>query len=144
MPSRPVEHKILGPDEIGGANAMVGYTIDLTPADGSARAVLEIEDRHRNRNGTLHGGIIAMMLDAAAGYAASRSSAEIGFTPVNTISLTTSFLKPATGGQVIATGQFVGGGYKIVYADAVLTDADGVPLAKAAGVFKRILKGADG
>ncbi|MEO1734034.1 MAG: PaaI family thioesterase [Pseudomonadota bacterium] len=131
-----------GLDEVGsGAQALVGYEIDLTPGDGSAHIILDIEPKHLNRNQTLHGGIISMMLDAAAGFAASRSSAKVGFTPVFTVSLTTHYLAPARSGRVVTTGKFVGGGYKILYADAVMRDASGHALATGCGVFKRDLKG---
>jgi acyl-coenzyme A thioesterase PaaI-like protein len=40
-------------------------------------------------------------------------------------------------GQVIATGRVTGGGYKILYAEAQLHDAEGKLLSRATGVFKR-------
>ncbi len=123
-----------------GAQALIGYTIDLSAPDGTARVVLDVEPPHLNRNGTLHGGIHAMMLDAAAGFAASRHMA--GQTdeliPVVTLSLTTSFVGPGGTGQVTATGRVTGGGYKIIYGEAEIRDADGTLLSKGAGVFKRV------
>lgn len=127
------------PEDINsGAHALVGYAVDLTPEDGSARVVLQIEDRHLNRNGTLHGGIIAMMLDASAGFAASRALSPRDFSPVVTISLNTNYLAPARGGMVVtAIGRMTGGGASTVFSGAELLDAEGRLLASATGVFKR-------
>ena len=122
-----------------GAQGLVGYEIDLTDPDGGATITLDLRPEHLNRNETLHGGIHAMMLDAAAGFAASRTLANgaDALVPVVTVSLTTSFLAPARMGRVTATGHVAGGGYKIIYADAEIRDADGVLCSKASGVFKR-------
>ena len=43
-------------------------------------------------------------------------------------------------GQVTATGRVAGGGYKIIYADAEIRDAEGNLCSKASGVFKRASK----
>lgn len=117
----------------------MGYEIDLTDPDGWSTITLDLRPEHLNRNETLHGGIHAMILDAAAGFAASRTLANglDTIVPVVTLSLTTSFLAPARTGRVTATGRVAGGGYKIIYADAEIRDADGVLCSKASGVFKR-------
>lgn len=117
---------------------MVGYDIDLRAGDGSARVILDIAPKHLNRNGTLHGGIISMLLDAAAGFAASRRATPTEFAHVVTISLNTQFVAAVRSGQVIATGRLTGGGMKIVHSGAALHDADGGLLASATGVFKRL------
>jgi uncharacterized protein (TIGR00369 family) len=121
-----------------GAHALVGYDIDLSDPDGIARVTLEIGPQHLNRVGTLHGGIHAMMLDAAAGFAASRMLAGDGdLVPVVTLTLTTDFVSAANTGVVQAVGRVAGGGYKIVYADAELRGSDGRLFSRASGVFKR-------
>jgi len=119
-----------------GAQDLIGYKIDLGAADGSARIVLEIDDRHRNRNRSLHGGIVTMMLDAAAGFACSRGAGGPGLVPVATVSLTTNYVAPAVSGVVTATGRVSGGGRSILYAAAELRDEQGALLASASGVFK--------
>ena len=121
-----------------GAQDLIGYKIDLSAADGSAKIVLEIEDRHRNRNSSLHGGIVTMMLDAAAGFAVSRGAGGPGLVPVATVSLTTNYVAPAVSGVVTATGFLSGGGRSILYAGAELRDEGGALLASASGVFKAL------
>ena len=80
-----------------------------------------------------------MMLDAAAGFASSRhlGQADGLLVPVVTLSLTTSFVGPGGQGRVTAHGWVTGGGYKIMYGEAEIRDADGRLLSKGQGVFKR-------
>ena len=127
---------------ISGAHVLVGYDVDLTDPDGLARVTLEMGPQHLNRNGTLHGGIHAMMLDAAAGFAASRLLADGGdaIVPVVTLSLKTDYIAPARTGRVEAVGRVSGGGYKILYAEAEIRDTDGQLCSRATGVFKRATK----
>ncbi len=119
-----------------GAHDLIGYVVDLSGRDGCARVTLEVAPRHLNRNNSLHGGIIAMMLDASAGYAASLAHGD-GLRPVVTVALNTQFLQPALSEhRVTATGFVKRAGDAICYADAELHDADGTLLATANGVFK--------
>lgn len=120
------------------AQDLIGYAVDLGAPDGTCTVALDMQDKHRNRNGTLHGGIHAMVLDAAAGFAASRELAGQGdLVPVVTVSLNTAFLAAVEGGNVTAKGRVTGGGYKIIHADAELRDATGRLCSKASGIFKR-------
>ncbi|MBW4707150.1 PaaI family thioesterase [Roseobacter sp. YSTF-M11] len=93
---------------------------------------------HLNRNESLHGGILAMMLDSAAGFAASLSFGGDPLARVVTVSLTTQFVAAVQAGRVVATGNVAGGGRRITYADAEMRDAAGTLIAKASGVFKRV------
>ena len=122
-----------------GAQGLIGYTIDLSAPDGTASVVLDVQPQHMNRNGTLHGGIHSMMLDAASGFAASRHLGQNDglLVPVVTLSLTTAFVGPGGYGQVVARGWVTGGGYKIIYCEADIRDAGGQVLSKGQGVFKR-------
>lgn len=142
MPSAP-QHEPVPAEEVernhSGAQALIGYTLDLTGADGAGRVILQIEDRHLNRNGSLHGGIVAMMLDAAGGFAVSRAYKGPALPNVATISLNTNYVAPALGGhRVVATGHVTGGGGKVAFAKSELRDAEGNLLAQAAGVFRYI------
>lgn len=116
----------------------MGYDIDLSPEDGSARVTLDLEPRHLNRNGTLHGGIIAMLLDTSAGFAAARRPGQAELAKLVTVTLTTQYLAPARQGQVVATGRQTGGGISLIYATSELRDTRGRLLASATGVFKRL------
>jgi len=125
---------------VSGTQRLVGYTVDLSDPAGTALVSLDIRDDHMNRNGSLHGGLHATLMDAAAGFAASRFLAGPGaeIVPVVTLSLTTNFLAPAVSGQVVAVGHVTGGGYKIVYANAEIRAEDGTVVSTCTGVFRRV------
>ena len=125
-----------------GAQALVGYVVDVGQSDQLARTWLDVEDKHANRNGMLHGGIIAMLLDAACGFTASmRLGGGEALTPLVTISLTTAFVSGARiGSRVTATGYASGGGRKIAYVHGELKDETGAMIATAQGVFKVVPK----
>ena len=122
-----------------GAQTLVGYVVDVGQPDQCARARLDVTDSHANRNGMLHGGIIAMMLDAACGFTASmRLGDGVALTPLVTVSLTTQFVSGARiGSRVTATGYATGGGRKIAHIRGELVDEAGVIIATAQGVFKK-------
>lgn len=124
---------------MSGAHQLVGYDVDLRGQDGSARIMLEVLPKHLNRNETLHGGIIAMMLDASAGFAASLAHGS-DLKQVVTVALNTQYLKATRQGRVVATGTVKRAGRSICYADAELRDADGILLATGNGVFKYVGK----
>ncbi|MGH7386225.1 MAG: PaaI family thioesterase [Candidatus Rokuibacteriota bacterium] len=86
---------------------LIGFT--LTEVE-SGRAVVTFEagPRHANPMGTLHGGVLCDIADAAMGmaYAAGLDAGET-FT---TLELKINFLKPVRTGRLTATGRLVKGG----------------------------------
>jgi uncharacterized protein (TIGR00369 family) len=97
------------------------------------RAVLRVPagEYHYNPLGSVHGGIIATMLDTACGCTVhSTLPAGVGYTSLD---LSTRFLKPATiaSGLLTAEGSIVSRGRRIAVAEARLTDERGTLLAHA-------------
>lgn len=140
MPSVPpdsAKRTLVAPTS--GAHLLIGYDVDLCAGDGTARVTLDVLPKHLNRNETLHGGIIAMLLDASAGFAASQAHGD-ELSPVLTVALNTQFLASARQGQVVATGSVKRAGRSICYADAELRDVHGTLLATGNGVFKYLRK----
>jgi uncharacterized protein (TIGR00369 family) len=79
--------------------------------------------------GTLHGGVLCDIADAAMGmaYAASLGEGET-FT---TLELKINFLKPVWTGKLIATGQVVKGGRTVGFVECDVTDSQGRLVARA-------------
>lgn len=123
-----------------GAQMSVDYVVDVGQPDGKGRAILDVRDQHTNRNGHLHGGIIAMLLDAACGFTASmRLGDGNAVTPLVTVQLNISFVgEVAKGQRVTAVGHYTGGGRKIAHIHGELTDEAGRVVATAMGVFRKI------
>lgn len=86
---------------------LIGFTIaSIEPG----RAVMQMEagPQHANPMGTLHGGVLCDLADAAMGMAYA-SSLDEGET-FTTLELKINFLKPVRTGRLVATGRLVKGG----------------------------------
>ncbi|WP_419913434.1 PaaI family thioesterase [Hoeflea sp.] len=117
-----------------GTQRTLGYVVEIDA--GVARVVLDIDERHINRGDSLHGGVIATMLDAVAGYTVSLSVDGKSLYYTSTLSLTVNYLSRFQDGRVVATANVSGGGKKIVFVNALLSTDTGVPVASATGTFK--------
>jgi uncharacterized protein (TIGR00369 family) len=70
--------------------------------DGTARLVVEVDDRHLNRAGVVHGGMLATLVDATMG-AAVRSAVD-DEAPA-TSQLTVTYLRPGKPGRLLVTAK---------------------------------------
>jgi uncharacterized protein (TIGR00369 family) len=99
-------------------------------ADGRATVVLAAGPQHANPMGTLHGGILCDIADAAMGIAfASTLAPEESFT---TVELKISFFHPVWQAQLRAEGAVVQRGRTIGYVECTITDEENRLIAKAA------------
>ena len=115
-----------------GPAAPVGKLIGFRPTSIEAgKAVFELEARpeHANPMGTLHGGIVCDVADAAMGtaYASTLGEGE-SFT---TLELKINFLRPFWTGTLVATGRVVRAGRTIGLTECDVTDVDGKLVARA-------------
>ncbi len=115
-----------------GSAAPVGKLIGFRPTSIEAgKAVFELEagPQHANPMGTLHGGVVCDVADAAMGtaYASTLGEGE-SFT---TLELKINFLRPFWTGMLVATGRVVKAGRTIGLAECDVTDADGRLIARA-------------
>lgn len=92
---------------------------------------MDIDDRFLNTNETLHGGIIASLLDTASA-ATIRSSRKVRLA---TLTLTTNFMKPVYKGKLFATGRVSNNGNKVQFVEAHIFKEEGVPLSTSQGTF---------
>ena len=99
-------------------------------ADGHATVVLAAGPQHANPMGTLHGGILCDIADAAMGMAfASTLAPEESFT---TVELKVNFFRPIWQAQLRAEGTVVQRGRTIGYVECDITDEENRLIAKAA------------
>ena len=99
-------------------------------ADGRATVVLSAGPQHANPMGTLHGGILCDIADAAMGIAfASTLAPEESFT---TIELKINFFRPVWQAQLKAEGTVVQRGRTMGYVECSITDEQDRLVAKAA------------
>lgn len=107
---------------------LVGFRL-LSVENGKAVFELEAGPQHANPMGTLHGGVLCDVADAAMGiaYASTLADGE-SFT---TLELKINFLRPFRIGTLTATARVVKAGRTIGLAECDVTDADGRLIARA-------------
>jgi uncharacterized protein (TIGR00369 family) len=107
---------------------LIGFT--LTAVDpGHAVVTFDAGSRHANPMGTLHGGVLCDIADAAMGmaYTASLDEGET-FT---TLELKINFLKPVRTGRLVATGRLVKGGRTVGLVECDVVDDEDRLVARA-------------
>jgi len=107
----------------------VGFAITAVEP-GTATVELDADARHANPMGTVHGGILCDIADAAMGiaYASTLGEGE-SFT---TIELKINFFKPVFAAHLTAVGRVLRKGRTVGYVECDVTDDRGTLVAKAA------------
>ncbi|MBD2839750.1 PaaI family thioesterase [Pseudomonas sp. JM0905a] len=106
-------------------------------ARGEAEFRMPIEACHLNRQGMLHGGLVATLLDAACGYAGLHTAEGEAEVHGVTVMLNIVYLQAARSGTVLARGRVSRNGRSLYFAEASLLGGDGGLLATAQGTFKQ-------
>src|SRR5262245_39268222 len=97
---------------------------------GRAVFEMEVDERHHNPMGTLHGGIYCDLADAAMGYAYAATLAE-GET-FTTVELKISFLRAVRQATLTADAKVVKAGSALGYVECDVKDQTGKLAARAA------------
>ena len=98
-------------------------------SDGCATVVLSAGPQHRNPMGTLHGGILCDIADAAMGIAfATTLAPNESFT---TVELTINFFRPVWEAELKAVATLLQRGRSIGYVECEITDEQNRLIAKA-------------
>jgi uncharacterized protein (TIGR00369 family) len=107
---------------------LIGFALTAVEP-GRAVLAFEAGPQHWNPMGTLHGGVLCDIADAAMGvaYAATLEGDET-FT---TLELKINFLKPVRSGRLVATGHLVKGGHIVGLVECDVVDEDGRLVARA-------------
>jgi uncharacterized protein (TIGR00369 family) len=105
--------------------------VRLEVAEGQVTALMTAREFHYNPLGTVHGGVLAALLDTAASCAVhSVLPAGTGYT---TLDLATRFLRPVTmdSGELRCEGSVLSRGRRTAVAEARLSDGSGRLVAHA-------------
>jgi uncharacterized protein (TIGR00369 family) len=107
---------------------LIGFNV-ISVAPGEAVVEFEATEAHANPMGTLHGGILCDIADAAMGiaYASNLGDGE-SFT---TLELKINFLKPVWKARLLATGRVVKQGRTVGLVECDVTDDKGSLVARA-------------
>ena len=109
---------------------LIGIDVEQN-ADGEAVMTMVAEERHSNPMGTLHGGILCDLADAAMGMA-FYSTLEDGES-FTTLELKMNFLRPFWTGRLVARGRVVSRGRTVGMTECEIEDDGGRLIAKASG-----------
>jgi len=107
---------------------LIGFRLTAVEP-GLATVELDAGPRHANPMGTVHGGILCDVADAAMGIAYASGLAE-GET-FTTVELKINFLKPVRSGRLAATGRVVKAGHTVGLVECDVLDAEGRLVARA-------------
>ena len=101
--------------------------------DGASEIRMKLEPHHLNPGRIVHGGVVAGMLDVAAGLA-HRTKLGADATHV-TVQLHVDYLKAAGSGVLTARGHSLQTGRRVGHAEATLYDDERRMLARASATF---------
>jgi acyl-CoA thioesterase len=94
-----------------------------------ARLSIEINRKHIQFLGTVHGGVITTLADSAAAWAIY-GSGDLEGLPV-TVEMKINFLKPVKSGKIFAEAQSVHRGSRIFVSDVEVKNSEGNLIAKS-------------
>jgi uncharacterized protein (TIGR00369 family) len=103
---------------------------------GQAVFEMEVDERHHNPMGTLHGGVYCDLADAAMGYAYAATLGE-GET-FTTVELKINFLRAVRQGKLTAEARVVKAGSALGYVECDVTDQAGKLVARAASTCMKL------
>ena len=121
----------MAPTPLTGFVAQLGVR-EVTADDGVARLAFAATDDHLNPAGTLHGGVLATLVDTAMG-AAVRSLTGESDVPA-TSQLTVTYLRPGAPGEVEVTARVRKQGEHLTVCEADVAQ-DGKDLVHAVATF---------
>ena len=116
---------------VEGFAGRLGIRVDDTE-DGGAQLTLEVGDEHLNPAGTLHGGVLATLVDSAMGQAVRTVTGE-GDVPA-TSQLTVTYLRPGKPGPLRATASVRTRGEHLTVCEADV-EQEGRAVAHAVATF---------
>lgn len=110
---------------------MLGFEIEA--GEATATAWLDVDARHVNPHGTVHGGVMFILLDTAMGAATMSVVGEGNWCA--TLDINTRYLAPCFGGRLTAVATVRKAGRRVVHLDASVTGDDGTEFCAASGLF---------
>ena len=117
-----------------GFNAHLGFRL-TDWGEGYAELSVELDERHRNRQGGVHGGVSTALLDAATGFCGIYERDPAKRRGNATVSLTVNFIGRARGAQLICQARLLKAGRRLYFAHGEVADEHGNLVATAEAVY---------
>ncbi len=138
QPARDPEAALRERVRLGAFHDWAGLRL-VRVAAGEVEVAMEVDRRHLNPSGVVHGGVIASIADTAAGLAV-RSAMPPGWLQT-TAHLGVSYLAAGRPGRLVGRGRAVRVGRRTAYAEAEVLDARGTLLARATATLVLLPEG---
>lgn len=134
--SQPAEKSIADAEhEPGGFHELIGYRL-INHREGKAVVELEIQPRHLNRAGVLHGGVLMALLDIVLAEAGLYCDDPQRVRRALTLSMSTTFTGQCSAGVIRAIGVKRAGGRRIFNSSGEIRDENERLLAIGEGTFR--------
>ncbi len=114
---------------------LLGITLDEW-RDGFARLALEVDTRHHNRSGVLHGGVLLALIDQAGAYSGLYCNVPGNVRRAVTVDLNTHFTGQVRTGRIVAEGRVVTAGNSIFFTRTEVFGPDGTLVAFGSGTHR--------
>lgn len=121
--------------EPGGFHELIGYRL-VTHREGKAVVELDIQPRHLNRAGVIHGGVLMALLDIVLAEAGLYCDDPQRVRRALTLSMSTTFTGQCSAGVIRAIGVKRAGGRRIFNSSGEIRDQDENLLAIGEGTFR--------
>lgn len=128
VPATPVDLTTIDLTRPSTMNEFGGRIVESRPE--FVRLVFPFELRWCNPRGSVQGGVMAVYIDEALGYAMLATFPDLQ-TVWTTTSLTLNYLRPITGGDITAIGRVIRVGARTGYVEGEILDADDKLCVKA-------------
>ena len=119
-------------EDHGGFTQLVGTELS-NAEEGRATISLKAEERHLNPSGTVHGGAISTLIDAAMAEALNTMIKE-GEQPF-TIQITVNYMMPGKPGTLTSSAEVRKGGERITIVEAEVVQEEDEVIALATGTY---------
>ncbi|PYQ56774.1 MAG: PaaI family thioesterase [Acidobacteria bacterium] len=133
-----IEDWLAGRVEGARVGTLVGFRLTGFQ-DGVVRMEMDAGPQHHNPMGTVHGGILCDLADAAMGTAMAATLEEgESFT---TLQLAASYLRAVREGKLVVTARIVHRGKSVGHAEAEIVDGEGRAVARLTSVCMVLRRG---
>lgn len=117
-----------------GLNGHLGFRL-VDWREGFAQIAVDLKDQHKNRQGGLHGGVTASLIDATTGFCGVYEPDPDKRRGNVTVSLNVNFVGRAKGTTLTCTAKLIRAGRRIYFASAEVHDEHANLVASAEAVY---------
>ncbi len=121
-------------DLLEGLNGFLGFRITEW-REGYAEIAVDIDDKHRNRQGGVHGGTMTALIGAATGFCGIYEPDREKRRGNATVSLTVNFVGRPKGTTLVCAARVVKAGRRIYFSAAEVKDDEDNLVATAEAVY---------